>query len=223
MKFDAVLFDCDGVLVDSEAISNRILADAIAEAGLPIAAETVARTFEGMRLDDIQAGVEGQLGRSLPDGWLSAFEARREAAFREGIEPIPGVAGALARLREAQVALCVASQASREKVVLTLGLTGLAEHFAAEALFSSRMVARGKPDPELFLLAAAKMEVDPTRCVVVEDGVLGVRAARAAGMRVLGYAPAARRVGLLQGEGAEILRSMAELPARLGLRRASEE
>lgn len=211
-----MIFDCDGVLVDSEATSNRILAEAITEAGLPLDAETVARTFEGMRLEDIQAAVEGRFGRSLPAGWLAAFEARRAAAFREGIDAIPGTAQALEQFRAAQVPICVASQASVEKTELTLGLTGLLEHFEGEALFSSRMVARGKPHPDLFLFAAAAMNVDPTRCVVVEDGVLGVRAARAARMRVLGYAPDGR-AGRLEGAGAEILLSMSELPGRLSL------
>jgi HAD superfamily hydrolase (TIGR01509 family) len=211
-----VIFDCDGVLVDSEATSNHILAEAITDAGLPMEAEAVTRSFEGMRLEDIQTAVEGRLGRSLPAGWLAAFEARRAAAFRNGIEAIPGAAQTLGELRTAQVPICVASQASFEKTQLTLGLTGLLELFEAGALFSSRMVAHGKPHPDLFLFAAAKMEVDPPRCMVVEDGVLGVRGARAAGMRVLGYAPDGQ-ASRLQSEGAEIFSSMREVPARLGL------
>lgn len=211
-----LIFDCDGVLVDTEPISNRILAGAISDAGLPMDADTAARAFESMRLDDIQAEVEGQLGRSLPADWLPAFEAKRVAAFREGVEAIPGIADALGALHAAQVPICVASQASREKMELTLGLTGLLTHFDLDALFSSQMVVHGKPHPELFLFAARSMDIEPARCVVVEDGAPGSRGGRAAGMRVLGYAPEGRGAHLA-AEGAEIFTSMAELPDLLGI------
>src|SRR6185503_19558505 len=125
-----VIFDCDGVLVDSEAISNRVLAEAITAAGLPIDADEVARRFEAMRLADIQAQVEESVGRPLAAQWLLDFERHREAAFREGIDPIDGVEAVLAELRKAGVSTCVASQARREKTELTLGLTGLRGYFA---------------------------------------------------------------------------------------------
>lgn len=213
---ELVIFDCDGVLVDTEPVSNRVLAAAIEEAGLAMDAEEVAREFEGMRLDDIAAAVEQRLGSRLPEDWVAAFEERRAAEFRKGVQAIPGVAAALSWIDEAGMLTCVASQASREKTELTLGLSGLIRHFEAEALFSSRMVERGKPDPELFLLAARSLGCEPAECVVVEDGVLGARAGRAAAMRVLGYAPNGNGERLAQ-EGAETFGSMAELPALLGL------
>jgi HAD superfamily hydrolase (TIGR01509 family) len=215
-RVELAIFDCDGVLVDSEPTSNRVMADAISEAGLPIGAAEVAETFAGMRLDDILAAVEKRLGKALPADWLASFEARRVAEFERGLNPIPGAAEALERIADAGVALCVASQARLEKTRLTLSLTDLAGHFDPDALFSSRMVARGKPHPDLFLHAARSMGSDPARCVVVEDGVLGSRGARLAGMKALGYAPAGDGERLAR-EGATVFTSMSELPALLGL------
>jgi HAD superfamily hydrolase (TIGR01509 family) len=213
---DLVIFDCDGVLVDTEPISNRVMAGAISEAGLPMTTEEVSAAFEGMRLDDIAAEVEKQLGKKLPPGWVVAFEQRRAAEFRKGVEAVPGVAEALASIVSAGIPVCVASQASREKVELTLGLSGLIERFDATSLFSSRMVERGKPHPDLFLLAARSMKCGPAGCAVVEDGVLGARAGRLAGMDVLGYAPDGKGERLAR-EGARTFDSMTELPALLGL------
>ncbi len=213
---ELVIFDCDGVLVDTEPISNRVMAAAITEAGLPMTAEEVTAAFEGMRLDDIAAVVGKRLGIELPAGWVAAFEERRAVEFRKGVQAVPGVAEALASIASAGVPVCVASQASREKMELTLGLSGLIEHFEEGSLFSSRMVERGKPHPELFLLAARSMKHSPAGCVVVEDGVLGARAGRLAGMDVLGYAPNGRGERLAQ-EGARTFESMTDLAALLGL------
>lgn len=211
-----VIFDCDGVLVDSEPISNRILAAAITSAGLPMALEEVARSFESWRLRDIQAEVERRLGTRLPSGWLAEFEADRAAAFEEGLRAVPGILEVLAQADESGLPMCVASQASREKMTLTLGLTGLGDFFPGPTLFSSTMVERGKPHPDLFLLAADSMGFEPAQCVVVEDGVPGVEAGRRAGMKVLGYAPA-DSVDRLRRAGAETFTSMADLPPLLGL------
>lgn len=210
-----VIFDCDGVLVDSEPTSNRVLAAAISEAGLAIEPDEVELEFEAMRLADIQARVEERLGRPLGGGWLGDFERRREAAFREGIDPVAGVEEVLRGLCAAGRPICVASQARREKTELTLGLTGLRSYFDDAALFSSTMVARGKPHPDLFLHAAATMGFEPARCVVVEDAVPGVEAALAAGMPALGYAPAGSDDRLARA-GARVFGSMAELPGLLG-------
>jgi HAD superfamily hydrolase (TIGR01509 family) len=211
-----VIFDCDGVLVDTEPVSNRVMAQAITEAGLPMSADAVAGAFEGMRLADIAAAVEKELGASLPEGWVLDFEQRRAIEFKKGVEAVPGVSSALEQLTGAGIPICVASQASREKMELTLGLSGLITHFEESTLFSSRMVKRGKPHPELFLLAARSIGCDPGETVVVEDGVLGARAGRLAGMRVLGYA-ATGNGERLAAEGATVFQSMAELPSILSL------
>jgi len=210
-----VIFDCDGVLVDSEPTSNRVLAAAISEAGLAIEPDEVEREFEAMRLADIQARVEERLGRPLGAGWLVDFERRRETAFREGIDPVAGVEDVVRELCAAGRPICVASQARREKTELTLGLTGLRTYFDDAALFSSTMVARGKPHPDLFLHAAATMGFEPARCVVVEDAVPGVEAALAAGMAALGYAPPGSDDRLARA-GARTFSSMADLPELLG-------
>jgi HAD superfamily hydrolase (TIGR01509 family) len=211
-----VIFDCDGVLVDSEPTSNRVLAAAISEAGLAIHPDEVERQFEAMRLADIQARVEERLGRPLGASWIGDFERRREAAFREGMDPVAGVEEVLRWLRAAGRAICVASQARREKTELTLGLTGLRSYFDDTGLFSSTMVARGKPHPDLFLHAAAAMGFEPARCVVVEDAVPGVEAALAAGMTALGYAPPGSNDRLARA-GARNFTSMAELPGLLSV------
>ena len=210
-----LIFDCDGVLVDSEPISNRVLAAAISTVGLPMSADQAAASFEGMRLADIQSGIEAQLGKALPAGWLEGFEADRAAAFEKDLTPVPGVDEVLEKATSAGVPMCVASQARREKTMLTLGLTGLGRFFPEAALFSSTMVEHGKPHPGLFLFAAEAMGFDPVDCIVVEDGVLGVEAGRAAGMRVLGYAPAESDPDRLAIKGAEVFRSMVDLPALL--------
>lgn len=136
-----VIFDCDGVLVDSEPVSNRILAAAITEAGLTMTADEVREEFEAMRLADIQARVEERLGRPLDGAWLGEFEVRRETAFREGIEPIPGVEEVLRALSAEGRPICVASQARLEKTELTLGLTGL-RRYSKTGRFSPRRWSR---------------------------------------------------------------------------------
>ena len=211
-----LVFDCDGVLVDSEPTSNRVLAAAISAVGLPMRADQVAESFEGMRLADIQSGVEEQLGRKLPAGWLADFEADRAAAFEKHLTPVPGIDAVLEEAVATGIPMCVASQARREKTALTLRLTGLNRFFSEAVLFSSTMVEHGKPHPGLFLLAAETMGFDPADCVVVEDGVPGVEAGRAAGMRVLGYAPAGCDPDRLSKGGAEVFSSMVDLPALLG-------
>lgn len=205
-----LIFDCDGVLVDTEPTSNRVLARAITEGGLPMQAKEVAEVFEGMRLADIQAEVEKRLGGPLRRGWLADFEAERAAAFEQGLAPIPGVTEVLASGAAAGAPMCVASQARREKTELTLRLAGLDRFFPAPALFSSTMVERGKPHPDLFLFAAEAMGFEPAECTVVEDGVPGVEAGRRAGMRVLGYGPGLKRERL-ESAGAEVFASMADL------------
>jgi HAD superfamily hydrolase (TIGR01509 family) len=211
-----VIFDCDGVLVDSEPTSNRVLASAITQAGLSMEPDEVALTFEGMRLRDIQASIERRLGRKLPEGWLADFEARRAAAFEKGLAAIPGVADVLSQVSAAGIPTCVASQASRRKMELTLGLTGLKDYFPTSALFSSTMVERGKPYPDLFLLAAESMGFEPSQCIVVEDGVPGVQAGCQAGMKVLGYAPG-DNADRLADAGAQVFASMTALAELLGI------
>ena len=210
---DLVIFDCDGVLVDSEVISNQVLARALTAVGLPTTLAQSRREYQGLLLSDIAARAESKLGRPLPEGWVERYEHDRAEAFRRELRPVVGAAEAVRSIAATGVAVCVASQGKLSKTRLTLGLTGLRELFHEHALFSAQSVPRGKPAPDLFLHAAATMAARPSRCVVVEDTPSGVAAAVAAGMRVVGYAADSDELALREA-GAEVLHSLGEL-ARL--------
>src|SRR5579884_4215439 len=128
-----VIFDCDGVLVDSEAISNRVLADMLSAQGLPTTLAQSRREYQGMLLADIRSTAEGKLGRSLPEDWLARYEMRRDAAFAQELEPVAGAAETVRQIAAAGIAVCVASQGKRSKIDLSLALTALDELFPAEA------------------------------------------------------------------------------------------
>ncbi|HEY5318491.1 MAG TPA: HAD-IA family hydrolase [Solirubrobacteraceae bacterium] len=213
---ELVIFDCDGVLVDSEAISNEVLARALSAVGLETSTAEALRDYKGLLLRDVVAQAEARLHAPLPDGFIEAYERDRVTEFRRRLEPIAGASAVVRSLQAAGVKVCVATQGKLEKTELTLGLTGLRDLFGENAVFSAYSVPRGKPHPDLFLHAAAVMRVAPDRCVVVEDTTIGVNAARSAEMRVLGYAADADEAAL-RAAGAEILRSLADIPALIGL------
>ncbi|HWX46264.1 MAG TPA: HAD-IA family hydrolase [Solirubrobacteraceae bacterium] len=177
-----VIFDCDGVLVDSEVISNDVLARLLSAEGLPTTLGEARRVYQGLLLTEVLASAEAKLGRSLPGGWLARYEQERAAAFRGGLQPVPGAADAVRRVSAAGIPVCVASQGKLEKTRLSLELTGLGDLFAEESLFSAWSVPRGKPHPDLFLHAASTMGAEPAHCVVVEDTPSGVAASVSAGM-----------------------------------------
>lgn len=208
-----VIFDCDGVLVDSEILANRVMAEAITAAGVPITCEECLDRFVGGSLQRVVDTVEEWLGVPLPPGWMEDFEARRNEAFRRELKPVPGVEAAVTAIRAIGTPICVASSGTVDKMNLTLGLTGLKGHF--DNIFSATMVAHGKPAPDLFLYAAERMGHRPENCVVVEDSLPGVTAAVAAGMRVLAYAPAGDMQNLAAAGGA-VFHDMAALPGLLG-------
>jgi HAD superfamily hydrolase (TIGR01509 family) len=203
------------VLVDSEAIANRIMAEHITATGIPIAYEDCRARFVGGTLQRVMDTVEQWLGKPLPPGWKDDFEARRNEAFRRELKAVAGVEEVLQRLARVGTEICVASSGTIEKMELTLGLTGLKRYFG-ERLFSASMVAHGKPEPDIFLYAAEQMGYLPETCVVVEDSPTGVTAAVAAGMRVLAYA-ADTDAEILRVAGAHPFAEMAELPGLLGL------
>ena len=210
-----MIFDCDGVLVDSDPIQNRMLTEAIVDAGLPITYDEVRRDYTGGFMGDIVASIEAQLGRTLPEDWVPAFRARAAEAFRRELQPVPGVERVLQRLNEAKIPFCVGSNGPLEKSDLTLGITGLDKYFA-DRIFSGWQVPRGKPAPDLYLHAARVMGQPPSASVVIEDSVTGITAGIAAEMTTFGYVPngdgRAQRLA-----GARVFRDMAELPALLGL------
>jgi HAD superfamily hydrolase (TIGR01509 family) len=181
--FDLVIFDCDGVLVDSEVISCRTHAEMLTLHGYPISTEAVHDRFLGRSAREARLEIERELGRRLPDELDVALKAELHRSFKASLQAIPGIAQALAGISQA---VCVASSGSPERIRTSLTLVGLYDRFVPN-LFSALQVENGKPAPDLFLFAATQMKVSPSRCVVVEDSVPGVRAARAAGMAVLGF------------------------------------
>lgn len=203
-----VIFDCDGVLVDSEPISNRVLAEALTGIGLPMTAEESTTTFMGRSWASLVEIVEGRLGRAVPADLRARYLDRIFAAFERELQPVPGIAAALDRIA---LPWCVASSSSHEKMRFTLGHTGLLERFEGR-LFSATEVTQGKPAPDLFLHAAARMGWAPEQCAVVEDSAPGVQAALAAGMTALAYAG---RTDPALLAGARVFTRMAELPALL--------
>ncbi|WP_439813887.1 HAD family hydrolase [Zavarzinia sp. CC-PAN008] len=217
-RFDLVIFDCDGVLVDSEPIANAQLAAALAPLGLTMTVAEVMRDFVGLSMASVIMGVEQRIGRPVPPDWLPTLQARTYQAFRDGLKPVAGVAEAIRSIQAAGLATCVASSGSPDKMDLTLALTGLRPLFA-ERIFSATQVARGKPHPDLFLHAAARMDVAPDRACVVEDSLPGVQGAVAAGMAAFGYVPDGGHFGpeRLSRAGARTFPAMACLPGLLGI------
>jgi HAD superfamily hydrolase (TIGR01509 family) len=211
-----VIFDCDGVLVDTERIAVRIDVMVLAQLGWPMTETEVVQRFMGRSDEEMTADIEAHLGRRLPASWEEPFRHLYRQAFEAELEPVAGVVEALDAIA---TPTCVASSGTHEKIRFTLGLTGLYERFAGR-IFSVSDVARGKPAPDLFLHAAGRMGVPPGQCAVVEDSRYGVEAARAAGMRAFGYAGGLAPKGSLAGPHTVVFEDMRELPRLLA--RASE-
>lgn len=179
-----VIFDCDGVLVDSEMIASRVLAAAVTELGHPLTPEDCRARFTGKSIASVIAELSGDV--RLPGDFAETLRERDRAAFEADLKAVDGVADVLGAI---DTPLCVASSGRLEKIRHSLTLTGLIGRFGSH-LFSAEQVAHGKPAPDLFLFAAREMGAAPADCVVIEDSIAGIRAARAAGMRVLGFAGA---------------------------------
>jgi HAD superfamily hydrolase (TIGR01509 family) len=179
---DLIIFDCDGVLVDSEMLSCRCLSEALAGCGIDLGVDQVLDLFLGRSMSAVLEYYEA-MGGSIPEQFSAELSAAVRAAFRAALRPIDGVGSVLEGL---QVPHCVASSSDLDRVSFSLAVTGLAPHFDRR-LYTSQMVERGKPAPDLFLYAAEKMQADPRRTLVIEDSVSGVAAAKAAGMTVWGF------------------------------------
>lgn len=210
MTIELVIFDCDGVLVDSERLANHVLAELLTECGLPTTTEESIATYMGLSTASWTALAAEKLGSPLPPDFVDRYHAGVFEAFDRELEAIPGVADVVRRLRWPS---CVASSGEHERMRRTLGRTGLHDHFEGR-IYSASEVERGKPHPDLFLYAADRMGVAPERCVVVEDSPFGVRGAVAAGMTALGYA-ATTPATVLAAEGVETFTAMGALPALL--------
>jgi HAD superfamily hydrolase (TIGR01509 family) len=181
-----VIFDCDGVLVDSEPVANRTLGQMLRELGLDLTQAQIFEHFVGYSLPHCLRVIEGMLGRPPPEDFLRDLQARTFAAFKTELRAMPGIEQALDALEAAGLPYCVASSGDHEKMNTTLGITGLLPRFAGR-IFSVTQVARGKPAPDVYLFAARQLGAEPTACVVVEDTPPGVQAGAAAGMTVFGF------------------------------------
>jgi HAD superfamily hydrolase (TIGR01509 family) len=209
---ELVIFDCDGVLVDSERLAVRIDVQVLATLGWVLTEAEVIERFVGRSDTSIRADIEAHLGRPLPDDWEHEFQALYRGAFAAELTPVPGVVEALDQIT---LPTCVASSGSHDKMRYTLGLTGLYERFAGR-IFSAYEVPRGKPAPDLFLYAASRMGAEPAACAVVEDSRYGIEAARAAGMRAFGFAGGLTPRAWLEAPGTVVFTDMRELPGLLG-------
>ncbi len=235
-----VIFDCDGVLVDSEVIAFDVLRQMLAALGKDMSPAECRQRFMGRRTPDVLAEIEKELGRPIPADIGARMKALLFERFRHELRPVAGVKDAIASLLErdlrekpastfshpAQGPICVASSSSPERIALSLEVTGLAPFFG-DHVFSAEQVAEGKPAPDLFLFAAKSMGVPPHETIVIEDSTPGVLAARRAGMVVIGFAGAshadAALVAALHAAGADaVLTSMKDLPGTIEKLRAGQ-
>ncbi|UWQ50213.1 HAD family hydrolase [Leisingera caerulea] len=210
-----VIFDCDGVLVDSEPASNQALIENLARHGLELTMEQSMAYFVGGTMAGVMEKARN-LGADLPEDWTREVYAETYARLKQGVPLTPGIPQLLARLDAKDIPVCVASNGSEEKMRITLGQNGLWDRFHPQAMFSAHSLGVAKPEPGLFLAAASHFGVQARDCLVIEDSGSGVTAAVRAGMRCLGYAPhgGGRKLAAL---GAEVFRDMAEVPALLSI------
>ena len=216
MTPELVLFDCDGVLVDSERLTVAVEARVLTMLGWAIEPEEVVRRWMGRSSAAQIAEVVERLGPEAARAYDEVSTAEVHAAFETDLTEVDGVGRLVDHLAEAGVPHCVASSGTHDRMERTLGLTGLRPRFDGR-IFSATEVARGKPAPDLFLHAAERMGAEPARCVVLEDSPYGVEAGVSAGMRVLGYGGGLVAPDVLAGAGAEVFGHMSEVPALLGL------
>jgi HAD superfamily hydrolase (TIGR01509 family) len=191
-----VIFDCNGVLVDSEPIASAVLAEAFTRAGFPVSADLVARRYHGRRPADVFASIEAAMGRKLPSNFAASVTLETLRRFRANLRALPHVVHALTWVRGPKA---VASSSPLDRIRAGLEVAGLLRFFEAR-VFSASDVPNGKPAPDLFRFAAARMQVDPASCIVIEDSVPGVAAAVAAGMTAIGFVGGNQMPGRLAGE-----------------------
>ncbi len=209
-RFDLVIFDCDGVLVDSERLAVRTEAEILSGLGWPLTEADIVERFVGRSASYMHRSIERQLGRSVD--WESEFESRYRKVFESELVPVAGVVEALDAIT---IPWCVASSGSHQKMEFTLGICGLFDRCRGR-IFSVDDVERGKPSPDIFLHAADRMGVRAERCAVVEDSVLGVEAALAAGMSCFAFAGGVTGATKLARDAVSVFDDMRDLPALLG-------
>jgi HAD superfamily hydrolase (TIGR01509 family) len=208
---DLVIFDCDGVLVDSEPIAIQIDAKIFAEFGMPMSEEEIVDRFVGRSPSVTWAAIETHLGHPLPADFAARTQAMFDEAYAHDLQPIDGIEQALDQIT---ARTCVASSSDPDRLDHKLKLTGLYDRFAGR-IYSAAAVQNGKPAPDLFLYAAQRMGAEPGDCAVVEDSQYGVQAARAAGMAAFGYTGSVTPARMLEGPGTTVFGDMRELPRLL--------
>ncbi|SLN65931.1 HAD family hydrolase [Roseisalinus antarcticus] len=213
MMIDLVIFDCDGVLVDSEAISSEVLIDVLSHIGIELTPEFVRQNCLGRSFPTVAASIRARADRALPDDFEERYRRRLFKRYETDLKVTPGLKSVLSRL---VVPCCVATSSSPPRVGRTLHMTGLSSFFG-DRVFTASQVARGKPAPDLFLLAAERMVADPARTLVIEDSGPGLAAGFAAGMQVALYAGGSHLIGadLTDWEDIDILGSWADFPPEL--------
>lgn len=212
-ELKSLIFDCDGVLVDTESIMISSLLEMAASFGAKMELEEAVEQFSGRRMLEAISLLEANAGTSFPPDFEKVFRVKAYQRFREEVQAVPGIVELLSGLK---LPYCVASSGPREKIVLNLELTDLLRYFPDEHIFSSYDIQRWKPDPGIFLHAAQKMGFDPEHTIVIEDSFAGVEAALKGGFRVYAYANARNKQALID-QGASAFDSMYQLPILLGL------
>jgi HAD superfamily hydrolase (TIGR01509 family) len=208
MGYKAIIFDCDGTLVDSERVGNQVLIECLAEQGLQLELDDALRLFAGRKMADTLSIAEEKLGKTLPLQFVSQLRERMKQAFLEKLEAMPGTHELLRRI---SLPICIASNGPMDKMLVSLEVTGLLQFFQGR-VYSGYECNSWKPDPGLFLYAAKAMGVNPKECAVVEDSIHGVTAGILAGMDVFGYAPKGN-ASVLEALGATSFQHMTDLLA----------
>lgn len=212
----AVLFDCDGVLIDTEITSANVLTRKLNQLGVHAKEEELRHTIKGTSLEFVEEEATRRFGKALPPKFFAQFIEARLKAYRQGVEQIPGAADAVRAVQAAGIPIAVVSQGAHSKMAVTLPASGMDEVLGDAPVFSGDDVENGKPHPDLYLLAAEKLGVDPAQCVVIEDSPTGAEGAVAAGMRVLGFSADADPE-LMAEAGAEVFHDMSEVAWRIGI------
>lgn len=215
MRFEAVLFDCDGVLVDSEPIVNRVLREMLAERGWALSEAECLDIFVGKAVKDECTRIERETGQPLTEDWLASFRVRRNAALEAELRVIANAHAAVHAVHARHAArIACASGADRHKVELQLRKVGLLDYFAGR-IFSGHEMPRSKPHPDVYLAAADALAAQPQRCAVVEDTLTGVAAGVAAGATVFAYVPQGEAAPFERAGAAVVFADMAHLPTLL--------
>ncbi|MFQ4143321.1 HAD family hydrolase [Chlorogloeopsis sp. ULAP02] len=206
-RFNLVIFDCDGVLVDSERIVNRIFAEMLTEVGFPITYAEMTQQFTGKSLETCLEMIEQSYNKPLPKNFIERCREREIAALQQELQPVSGITEILEQIT---LPKCVASNSSHRHIQLVLKLTGLLHQFDGK-LYSANDVSRPKPCPDVYLYAAEQMNTNPEHCVVIEDSVPGVQAGCAAGMTVFGYTKHSDRTALAEAGAKIVFNDMRQL------------